>query len=175
MAQKARSFAHMGVGNLFAKPGHAEFYRALATDPATRHLVHVSRLDVGRDRRRGQSRADLSRLLLSPAGELRRRRAVALRAGRRASARPAALAIDRGFRIFDFTIGDERYKRDWCDTELKLYDHIAAATWRGALIAMPMLAGAAAQALDQADAGVVERLQSRRGRLPARWRGATRR
>jgi len=50
------------------------------------------------------------------------------------------LAIDRGFRIFDFTIGDERYKRDWCDTELKLYDFIAAATWRGALVALPMLA-----------------------------------
>jgi CelD/BcsL family acetyltransferase involved in cellulose biosynthesis len=49
-------------------------------------------------------------------------------------------AIDRGFRIFDFTIGDERYKRDWCYTELKLYDYIAPATWRGAFVAMPMLA-----------------------------------
>ncbi len=47
MAQKARSFARMGVGNLFAKPGHTDFYRALATDPATRPVVHVSRLDVG--------------------------------------------------------------------------------------------------------------------------------
>ena len=37
----------MGVANLFARPGYAEFYRALATDPATRNLVHVSRLDVG--------------------------------------------------------------------------------------------------------------------------------
>ena len=46
------------------------------------------------------------------------------------------LAIDRGFEIFDFTIGDERYKRDWCDTELKLYDSISAVTWRGALMAM---------------------------------------
>ena len=49
-------------------------------------------------------------------------------------------AIDRGFGVFDFTIGDERYKRDWCDTELTLYDYIAAATWRGALIATPLLA-----------------------------------
>ena len=49
-------------------------------------------------------------------------------------------AIERGFRIFDFTIGDERYKRDWCDTELELYDHISVATLRGALIAAPMFA-----------------------------------
>ncbi len=37
-------------------------------------------------------------------------------------------AIDRGFKHFDFTIGDESYKRDWCDTELRLYDYLAAAT-----------------------------------------------
>ena len=91
MAQKARSFARMGVANLFAKPGYAEFYRTISTDPASRHLVHVSRLDVGDVRRRGQSRTDVARLLLSSAGELRRRRTVALRAGRRASARSAAL------------------------------------------------------------------------------------
>jgi CelD/BcsL family acetyltransferase involved in cellulose biosynthesis len=40
-------------------------------------------------------------------------------------------AIERGLRRFDFTIGDEPYKRDWCDAEQKLYDHVSAATWRG--------------------------------------------
>jgi len=50
------------------------------------------------------------------------------------------LAIERGFKVFDFTIGDERYKRDWSDTEIELYDHISAATLRGALIATPRLA-----------------------------------
>ncbi len=32
---------------------------------------------------------------------------------------------------FDFTIGDEPYKREWCDVEQTLYDHVSAATWRG--------------------------------------------
>ena len=41
--------------------------------------------------------------------------------------------------MFDFTIGDERYKRDWCDGELKLYDHIALVTARGAVVAGPLL------------------------------------
>jgi CelD/BcsL family acetyltransferase involved in cellulose biosynthesis len=50
-------------------------------------------------------------------------------------------AIDNGCRIFDFTIGDERYKRDWCDTELALYDYIVPVTWRGALLAVPRLIG----------------------------------
>jgi CelD/BcsL family acetyltransferase involved in cellulose biosynthesis len=65
------------------------------------------------------------------------------------------LAIERGFKIFDFTIGDERYKRDWCDTELKLFDFIAAANWRGTLIAVPMLA--------------TQRLKRRIKQTPALW------
>jgi len=137
MMQKARSFARMGVTNLFAKPGHADFYRALATDPATRPRVHVSRLDVGDKAAavnlgliyRGRyyhllasySDCDLSRF------------------GPGAAHLHDLLhyAIDRGCTIFDFTIGDERYKRDWCDTELLLYDYIAPVTWRGTLVAMP--------------------------------------
>jgi CelD/BcsL family acetyltransferase involved in cellulose biosynthesis len=64
-------------------------------------------------------------------------------------------AIERGCAVFDFTIGDENYKRDWCDSELVLYDHIAAASWRGALVAMPLLA--------------LQRLKRRIKRTPALW------
>ena len=140
MAQKARWFAHMGVANLFAKPGYAEFYRALATDPATRHLVHVSRLDVGATAAAvnfGLTYRDCYYHMLASYddGEVSR-----FGPGAAHLLDLLHLAIDREFRIFDFTIGDERYKRDWCDTELKLYDYIAPATWRGAFAAMPMLA-----------------------------------
>jgi CelD/BcsL family acetyltransferase involved in cellulose biosynthesis len=141
MAQKARSFAHMGVANLFAKPGHADFYRALATDPATRPLVHVSRLDVGTTAAAVNLaltyRGCYYHLLASyDDGELSR-----FGPGAAHLHDLLLYAIDHGFKVFDFTIGDERYKRDWCDTELKLYDYIAPVTWRGALVAAPMLAG----------------------------------
>ncbi|MGA2127517.1 MAG: GNAT family N-acetyltransferase, partial [Xanthobacteraceae bacterium] len=42
-------------------------------------------------------------------------------------------AIERGFRRFDFTIGDEPYKRDWSDTEVRVLDHLAAATLCGSI------------------------------------------
>jgi CelD/BcsL family acetyltransferase involved in cellulose biosynthesis len=42
-----------------------------------------------------------------------------------------AHAIKLGLRRFDFTIGDERYKTEWCDLRLKLFDYSVAATWRG--------------------------------------------
>jgi hypothetical protein len=42
-----------------------------------------------------------------------------------------AHAIKLKLRRFDFTIGDEPYKDEWSDLSVKLYDHSAAATWRG--------------------------------------------
>lgn len=140
MVQKSRSFARMGVGNLFAKPGHAEFYRALAIDPTTKNLVHISRLDVGATPAAinlGLTyRGCYYHLLASyDDGEVSR-----FGPGAAHLHDLMQLAIERGFKIFDFTIGDERYKRDWCDTEMKLFDFTAAANWRGTLVAVPMLA-----------------------------------
>jgi len=43
-------------------------------------------------------------------------------------------AMERGFNKFDFTIGDEPYKRDWSDIVVRLYDHLEAVTLRGAAV-----------------------------------------
>jgi CelD/BcsL family acetyltransferase involved in cellulose biosynthesis len=40
-------------------------------------------------------------------------------------------AIEHGLHRFDFTIGDERYKREWSDVTSSLYDYMVAATVRG--------------------------------------------
>ena len=140
MAQKAQAFNRMGIANLFARPGYPEFFRALATDPATRHLAHVSRLDVGTAAAAvnlGLTFRDRYYYLLASydGGELSR-----FGPGAAHLHELMRQAIERGFRVFDFTIGDEPYKRDWSDTELTLFDHIAVATLRGALVAMPLLA-----------------------------------
>lgn len=140
MEQKARSFARMGVANLFANPGYADFYRALARDPASRKIAHVSRLDVG---------ATAAAINL---GLIHRGRYYHLLAsyndGEVSRFGPGMAhlhylmryAIEHDCNAFDFTIGDEGYKRDWSDSELTLYDHVAAATLRGALVALPMTA-----------------------------------
>src|ERR1700688_5075558 len=125
MQQKTRSFAHKGVANLFARPGYVAFYRALATDPKASHLAHVSTLMVGTIAAAlnlGLTyRGCYYHLLASyDDGEVSR-----FGAGTAHLQDLLHLAIDRGFRIFDFTIGDERYKRDWSDTVLTLYDFIA--------------------------------------------------
>jgi CelD/BcsL family acetyltransferase involved in cellulose biosynthesis len=131
--QKSRVFARMGVEDLFARPGRREFYLAVAADPAMRDLVHVSRLDVGTAAvaaNVGLTFGGCYYLILSSYddGELAR-----FGPGRAHLNELIRRAIERGFSRFDFTVGDEPYKRDWCDLELKLFDHLSAASARGAL------------------------------------------
>ena len=134
MTQKGQAFARMGVANIFTKPGYREFYRAMATGPATRSLAHVSRLQVGDETAAvnlGLTFRDRYYYVLASYGD-----------GEMSRFGPGAAhlrdlmqyAIGRGFRIFDFTVGDEPYKREWCDESL-LYDHIAGASARGSVIA----------------------------------------
>jgi CelD/BcsL family acetyltransferase involved in cellulose biosynthesis len=133
--QKSRVFARMGVDDAFARPGAREFFLAVAGDPAMRELVHVSRLDVGMQivaASVGLKFRDCYYLILSSYddGELSR-----FGPGRAHLNELLRHVIERGFRSFDFTVGDEPYKRDWCDTELVLHDYLGAATIQGWFVA----------------------------------------
>ena len=138
MSQKSKQFAAMGVPDIFARPGYPEFFREMAT--TKRDIVHVSRLDVGAVPAalnlgltfRGcyyHVLASYTDAELSKYGP-----------GAAHLHELMGYAIKRGCGAFDFTIGDERYKRDWCDTELKLFDHVTFATVRGAAVARPLQA-----------------------------------
>jgi CelD/BcsL family acetyltransferase involved in cellulose biosynthesis len=134
IAQKSRAFARMGVENIFARPGYREFFLDVATDHNVGALTHVSRLDVGTTSAAanlGLTFRDSYYLVLSSYhdGELAR-----FGPGRAHLHELMRHAIERGFARFDFTVGDEGYKRDWSDTELRLYDYLAAETPRGWLV-----------------------------------------
>jgi CelD/BcsL family acetyltransferase involved in cellulose biosynthesis len=140
IAQKSRLFARMGVANMFARPGCKEFYLDLATNPDTRHLVHVSRLEVGAAVAAvnlGLTFRDTYYYILASYDD-----------GELARFGPGAAhlrdlmqrAIERGLRNFDFTIGDERYKQEWADVSMALYDHTAAASLRGAPLVVAAVA-----------------------------------
>jgi CelD/BcsL family acetyltransferase involved in cellulose biosynthesis len=136
MAQKTRSLRRRGIPDMFAPPGHREFFLELVGNAQIRDLVHVSRVEIGAayaainlgavfgdcyyhflacyDEESGFAR-------FGP-GVLHLRELI-------------AYAIGRGLKHFDFTIGDEPYKREWADTELKLYDYVAATNARGVVAA----------------------------------------
>jgi CelD/BcsL family acetyltransferase involved in cellulose biosynthesis len=132
--QKSRAFARMGVEDPFLRPGHREFFMAMVTDPAMRALVHVSRLDVGAQivaASIGLKYRSCYYLILSSydAGELAR-----FGPGRAHLHELIRHAIGQEFEQFDFTVGDEPYKRDWSDTELTLHDYLTAVTLRGTIV-----------------------------------------
>jgi CelD/BcsL family acetyltransferase involved in cellulose biosynthesis len=140
LAQKSRAFARMGVKNIFAQPGYREFYLDLATDMNVRALTHISRLDVGAlpaAANLGLRFRNSYYLVLSSYhdGEIAR-----FGPGRAHLHELMRHAIEQGFERFDFTVGDEPYKRDWSDTELKLVDYLEPATLRGSLAAARTLA-----------------------------------
>ena len=131
MQQKARSFARRGIADVFARPGCREFLLDLAANATTRHLVHVSRVEIGTT----WAAVNLGVVF----GDCYYHFAASYDDGELAHYGPGALhlrelmahAIERGLRRFDFTIGDESYKLEWSDTDVKLWDYGAAATWRG--------------------------------------------
>jgi CelD/BcsL family acetyltransferase involved in cellulose biosynthesis len=131
IGQKSKSFARMGVPNMFSRPGYLAFFHDLAASPRTRALVHLSRLDVGATWAAvnlGLTFGDCYYHVLASYddGEVSR-----FGPGAAHLRELLRYAIARGCKRFDFTIGDEPYKRDWCETEQQLFDHSAAVTWRG--------------------------------------------
>jgi CelD/BcsL family acetyltransferase involved in cellulose biosynthesis len=129
--QKSDAFARMGVDDAFARPGQREFFLAVAKDPAMSNIVHVSRLDVGNEMAAtsiGLKHRGCYYLILSSytPGTLSR-----FGPGRAQLNELMGHAIRQGIHEFDFTVGDEPYKRDWSDRELMLHDHLTAVTLRG--------------------------------------------
>jgi CelD/BcsL family acetyltransferase involved in cellulose biosynthesis len=131
IVQKSKAFARMGIANMFARPGYTAFYHALASQPRLRSLIHLSRLDVGETwaaLNLGLTFRDCYYHILASYddGEVSR-----FGPGAAHLRELLRYAIEQGLKRFDFTIGDESYKRDWCETEQHLHDFSAAVTLRG--------------------------------------------
>ncbi|HCX67711.1 GNAT family N-acetyltransferase [Parvibaculum sp.] len=123
MEQKAITFARMGVPNLFDKPGYRDFYRDISTSEEAEGLIEVNHLAVGDTVAAaawGLNYGGRYHYVLASYDE----KAEASRFG------PGMIllmelmgrATETGKTAFDFTIGDEGYKDQWCEVEIQLFD-----------------------------------------------------
>jgi CelD/BcsL family acetyltransferase involved in cellulose biosynthesis len=138
--EKRRSYAKLGVANMFERPGYREFFLDLASGAQSSRLTHVSRVDVG------------AMTVAANFGLMHRGRYYYILAGyddgELARFGPGTIqlmdvmrhATEHGCKLFDFTVGDEPYKREWCDMEIALCDYVAPASWRGSLAAASTIA-----------------------------------
>lgn len=136
--QKRRALARMGVADIFESPGAQDFYADVTTDPALSELVHVSRYDVGAEVGAvsvGLTFADRYYLILSSYndGPMSRHGP-----GRAHLIELLRFATERGSARFDFTIGNEPYKLDWCDVQVPLFDHLSAQSPSGNVTRLPI-------------------------------------
>ncbi|HMJ41037.1 MAG TPA: GNAT family N-acetyltransferase [Pseudolabrys sp.] len=138
IAQKKSSYASLGVANMFEWPGYRDFFIDMATDPRRHELVHVSSVSVG-------STIVAASFGLTLHGNYDYVLA-GYAMGEYEGASPGTIHlqdlmryfIERGFTTFDFNIGDEPYKREWCDTETKFYDYVSPVTVAGSAVAIVM-------------------------------------
>jgi CelD/BcsL family acetyltransferase involved in cellulose biosynthesis len=136
--QKSATFARHGIRNLFERPGYLDFYREIAGNPQLRDMVHISEFKVGEQTVATNLGLVFARryyhvLASYTSGDLSRW-------GPGAAHLNDLLryAIEHDIEVFDFTIGDERYKRDWCEAQ-PLYDHVSMTSLRGAMVAGPAM------------------------------------
>ncbi|MFY9693463.1 MAG: GNAT family N-acetyltransferase [Xanthobacteraceae bacterium] len=129
--QKRRIFARKGIADIFARPGYREFFADFAANPDSRHLAHVSRVQIGSDCVAANFAVVFGDCYYHVLSSYCDNELTRYGPGTLHLRELLAYAIQRGLRLFDFTIGDERYKLEWSDLKLKLYDYSKGATWRG--------------------------------------------
>ena len=139
--QKSVAFARMGVANFFEKPGHLDFYRDLATNPEAEELFHLSHMRVGDTVAAtscGLSFGGRYHYILAAYDETAE--TARFSPGMAQLMELMAHATEEGHTVFDFTIGDEAYKEQWCELEVPLYDHFEPDTFASWAVLGPKIA-----------------------------------
>jgi CelD/BcsL family acetyltransferase involved in cellulose biosynthesis len=128
---KSSALRAMGANDFLAKPGYADFYKALTLKSGSEGMAHVSHMEVAGDYVAGNwglvHKGRFYYLLASYDGPKFGRYAP----GVQALVETMKWAVGKGVETFDFTIGDERYKHEWCETTIDLHDHLSAETFKG--------------------------------------------
>lgn len=128
LTQKSWAFERMGVADLFLQPGYREFFAELALQRP--QLCHVSRLEAGRIWAATNFGLTFRDSYYHVLCSYEQRAIAAFGPGGVHLRELMRFAQERGFDRFDFTIGDEPYKREWSDIKIGLHDYTAARTFR---------------------------------------------
>jgi CelD/BcsL family acetyltransferase involved in cellulose biosynthesis len=129
--QKTRRYQETGVRNLFEDDKYRRFYLDTAKELAKTDIVHVSGLFLD------------DTIIAAHWGLIFRDRFYYLmpsfEGGPWAKYSPGRLlqehlikwCFDSGIKIFDFTVGDDSYKYNWADKEMKLYEYYEPVSLKG--------------------------------------------
>ena len=128
LTQKSWAFERMGVADLFLRPGYREFFTELALQRP--QLCHVGRLEAGRIWAATNFGLTFRGSYYHVLCSYEQRAISAFGPGGVHLRELMRFALEKGFGRFDFTIGDEPYKREWSDIKISLHDYTVARTFR---------------------------------------------
>lgn len=137
LVMKAERFARMGIPNVFAEPGCEAFLRSLYRDALRQSepAFVLTGLEVGGALRAVTGSSVLADRIICDVSAIAGDEFAATSPGDFLFFDMIRDACERGKSVFDFSVGDEYYKRLWCDTETWQSDLFLPLTARGTAVA----------------------------------------
>lgn len=137
LAMKAERFARLGIPNVFAEPGCEAFLRSLYSDALRQPEppFALTGLEVGGTLRAVTGSSVLADRIICDVSAIASDDLAATSPGDFLFFDMIRDACERGKAVFDFSVGDEYYKRLWCDTETWQSDLFLPLTARGTAVA----------------------------------------
>ncbi|BCH33675.1 acetyltransferase [Mesorhizobium sp. L-8-10] len=137
-SMKREQFRKMGVGDVFADAEIRGFFgrlfsESLATDPP---VFQLDGLEVGGKLRAVTGASRCGSRLICEFGAIIDDELAIHSPGDFLFFNNIAVACAEGLEVYDFSVGDEPYKRLWCDTEIVHHDVIVPLSARGTLLAL---------------------------------------
>lgn len=139
-AMKEQRFRKMGIRNVFAEPGVQPFFHALFADalgdrpPA--FVLHG--LEVAGTLRAVTGSSRCGDRLICEFGAIVEDDLSHASPGDFLFFDNIEEACEAGCAVYDFSVGDEPYKRTWCDTETRHFDVVLPLTAKGRILATAM-------------------------------------
>ncbi|OHV87985.1 GNAT family N-acetyltransferase [Mesorhizobium sp. ORS 3428] len=145
---KAARFAKMGIANVFGDDEVRAFFRALFADALAEEkpsfLLHG--LEVAGKLRAVTGSSRSGKRLICEFGAIAEDDLAFTSPGDFLFFDNIQEACELGFDVYDFSVGDEPYKRLWCDIEVQHFDVLAPLTLKGRALAAGLRQGARAKA-----------------------------
>lgn len=136
-AMKEVRFRKMGIANVFGDQEVQNFFRSLFVDALRENprpfVLHA--LEVGGTLRAVTGSSLVDKRLVCEFGAIAEDDLAATSPGDFLFFENIGEACRQGLEIFDFSVGDEPYKRLWCDIETRHLDVVVPLTAKGALLA----------------------------------------
>ena len=131
--QKKRRYNETGVWNMFSNISYVNFYKKLSELDSNYFNIHCSALSINNKilaTHVGMYNKN-EYLYLMPTYEGGKYKKYSL--GRVLLMDLLKLSYKKKIKIFDFTIGGEQYKKDWCNLEMSLFESVKFKNTKGAI------------------------------------------